>query len=97
MAKPKRKEEPNIVQPSIREEGVQHPMEALFDGDQSQMPTLKSIGYAKMPGTTQWVSYVITTKGKNVLLIEVDEPNARAIAEEASKINFVQLFSDQEF
>lgn len=84
-----------VIKPLIRVEGEQHVLESLFSGDKSELPTLKSIGYAKLTGTNTWVSYVITTKGKEVLTIEVDEPNLRTVAEESSKINFVNEFMTQ--
>lgn len=96
MAKQTKSQTKSVVQPSIRVEGEKHTLEKLFDGDPDDMPTLKSIGYAKLGGQNSWVSYVITTKGREVIAIEVDEPNMRTIAEEASKINFVGQFVDRE-
>ena len=59
------------------------------------MPTLTSIGYGPLGPDDQWVSYVIQSRGKEILSIEVAEPNVRAIAEESSKINFVERFVDR--
>lgn len=101
MARPKLnplsniKEAKPLIQPLIRAEGEKHVLEEIFEGDPAQMPTLKSIGYACIPGTTSWVSYVIETKGREVISITVDEPNHRSIAEESSKINFVNALMVQ--
>lgn len=102
MAKPSKKptkEVKTVVEPSIKVEGAKpHPIEVLYSGDQESMPEVKSVGYMKVPGTNQYVSYVITTKGSEVLKFEVEEPNLRAIAEESAKISFVTNFIDgQEF
>ena len=93
MAK-KQKQTEGIVKPSVQVSGQKHALEKLFDGD--AVPELKSIGYTKLGGANSWVSYVITTKGREVVSIEIDEPNMRTLAEEASKINFVTVFVDQE-
>lgn len=95
MAKLTKKLTDSIIQPLIRVEGEQHVFEKIFDETPEKLPTLKSIGYSNIEGTNTWVSYVLTTKGKDVLSIEVDEPNLRAIAEESSKINFVNHFMNQ--
>lgn len=94
MAKAKTKE---IIQPLIRVEGEDHMLEKIFDGDSSSYPELKSIGYMQLKSGNHWVSYVITTKGREVIKIEVSEPDLRAIAEESSKINFVNCFVDEVF
>lgn len=90
MARPRK--ETGLVQPLIRVEGEKHALETLLEGDPNDLPVLKSIGYAPLGKSNQWVSYVITTKGKEVLSIEISEPDLRAIAEESSKINFVNQF-----
>lgn len=94
MAKSKQTKPTNIIQPLIRVEGEQHPLEKLFEGDPLDLPELRSIGYTNLGTGNQWVSYVITTKGKEVISIEISEPDLRAIAEEGSKINFVNCFVD---
>lgn len=57
---------------------------------------LKSVGYIKMPGANNYVSYTITTIGGKVTEILCDEPNLKMIAEESAKIAFVQHFVDKE-
>lgn len=97
MARPKKTDA--VVQPIIRANGEKHVLEKMFESDHDDLPEIKSVGFAKLPdgGSNAWVSYVITTKGKEVISIEVDEPNLRQIAEESAKISFVNQFIDQEF
>lgn len=84
----------DVIKPIIRANGEAHVLETMWDG--GELPELKSIGYAKMGDKTHnWVSYVITTKGTEVISIEISEPDMRAIAEEATKISFVSTFMDQ--
>jgi hypothetical protein len=64
----------------------------LFEGDHEKLPILKSVGYGQIPGTNTFVSYIIYSKGQNILKIEVEEPNLRAIAEESAKMFFVNTF-----
>lgn len=97
MAKGKKKEdlaiEGAIVKPTMRFDGDKaHVLETLLK--ENDAPTLKSIGYMRMPGLGQsaYVAYVITSKGNKVLEIEVEEPNLKAIAEESAKISFVNNF-----
>ena len=72
-----------------------HPIDAVINSEDA--PEIKSVGFMRInPLSNTWISYVMTTKGNKVLKIEVDEPNLRGIAEESAKIQFVQLFIDQE-
>lgn len=81
----------SVVTPIIKIEGHTNVLEDMIKG--SDAPTLKSVGYARVgEGSNNWVSYVITTRGTEVIEIQVDEPNMREVAEESSKINFVQEF-----
>lgn len=95
MARPKKLKE-SLIQPSVIEDGHPHVFEKIWDGDQSKMPVLKSIGYVRLPNTNQWVSYILTSKGKDVLSIEADSPNDRLVAEDATRVNFVSQFMDLE-
>ena len=72
-----------------------HALKELFD-DESSVPVLTSVGITKLPGSSSFVSYVIKSKGREVLEITVDEPNARYVAEEMTKINCVNLFGAEE-
>ena len=71
-----------------------HPSAALFSSDED-MPEIKSVGFGRVSKTSNsWISYVITTKGNEVISVEVDEPNLRQIAEESAKVSFINLFTD---
>lgn len=82
------------IQPLVREQGVKHILEEINDETPEDLPTIKSVGYAKLG--SNWVSYVVTSKGREVLSIEVSDPDMRQIAEEQAKISFVELFVDKE-
>lgn len=87
----------NIVEPSVRFGTDKNILEDLFDGPADDMPELKSVGYQKVgEGSHSWISFTITTKGREVIKVEVEEPNVRAIAEESAKIAFVNQFIDKE-
>lgn len=87
----------DVVKPSVVFEGdKEHALITLFRGPEEELPLVKSIGYMKLPGHNKYVSYVITSKGDKVLSFEVEQPDFRAIAEEAAKIAFVTCFMDQE-
>lgn len=86
-----------IVEPSIKFDGEKNILEKIFDGLPEDMPELKSVGYAKVSdGQHGFLSYTITSRGREIIKIEVEEPNLRAIAEESAKIAFVNNFSDPE-
>ena len=94
MTNPVTKTKKQVIVPSIKEEGKEHVLETLLNQDEA--PILKSIGYAKVPKSNNYVSYIITSKGDQVISIETDEPNLRSICEETAKINFVQEFMSRE-
>lgn len=81
-----------IVAPSIQVEGKKNVLCQLFDGDPAKIPVLRSVGYAEVPGTNTFIAYTIHSKGREIVKIEVEEPNLRAIAEESAKIFFVNTF-----
>jgi hypothetical protein len=89
--KPKKKNS-DIVTETIKFDGdeKQHVLKTLFDGE--DVPTLTSIGYMGIPGTNKFVSYIIKSKGREIINIEVGEPDFRAIAEDEAKVNFVSAF-----
>ena len=100
MSKPKKAPSPDIVVPTIVATGEkEHALKALFREDNA--PVLKSVGYSLVPGLTgqgRFVSYVITSQGDQVLNIEVEQPNLKAIAEESAKMAFVNtLMRDDEW
>lgn len=92
MSKPSKKAPKDIVKPVVDfgPDAKQNALVELFQ--QETPPELKSVGYAKVPGTNRFVSYIIISKGTEVLSIEVSEPDLRAIAEDDAKINFVNSF-----
>lgn len=105
MARPKKLKIPDaspepkasdVVSPLIRSNGESHILEDLFDGPVEEMPLIKSVGYSKLGGRSGWISYTITTRGREVVSIEVSEPDLKDIAEETAKIAFVQAFIDKE-
>lgn len=85
-----------IIQPIIRNNGEKHILEEMFEaGD--DLPEIVSVGYMRLsPNSKQWVSYTITSKGHEVIKIEVSEPDQRAIASESAKIAFVNTFEGVE-
>lgn len=89
----KQKKLSDVIHESIKVEGSskEHALKTLFNDDEA--PEITSIGYMKIPGSNRYISYVITSQGKEILKIEVSEPDFRAIAEDEAKINFVNCFS----
>lgn len=86
-----------VVKPSVVFDGEkEHALITLFKGPEADLPLIKSIGYTKLPEHNKYVSYIITTKGDKVVSFEVEQPDFKAIAEEATKIAFVTCFMDQE-
>ena len=95
---PENKPYSDVVKPMIRANGERHVLEVIFDGDPDDMPVVKSVGYMPVKeGSSGWISYTITSRGREIISIEVDEPNIRPIAEENAKMAFVTAFIDQEF
>ncbi len=95
MAKQTKKSKETVIKPSIQVAGDKHVFETLFEGEADNLPEIRSVGFMKVsPNSKDYVSYVITTKGTDVISIEVDEPNLKIIAEESAKTNFVNLFID---
>ena len=83
--------EESFVKPSIQvNDSKENVISNLIEG--SNAPEIQSIGVFKVPGTNHYVSFTMITKGKEVISIEVEEPNLRAIAEESAKISFVEKF-----
>ena len=86
---------PSIVSPITTVAGESHVFQTLEQ--EGALPILKSIGYARIsPQSRSFVSYVITSRGNEVLKMEVSEPNLMGIAAEQSKIDFVTQFVDNE-
>lgn len=87
-----------VVYPTMRFVGdKEHALEKLFDGDPEKIPEIKSIGYMRLPrSNNEYVSFVITSKGREIIKIEVDQPNTRSIVEESAKILFVSTFMNED-
>ena len=82
-----------LVKPSIKVEGDVHPFED-FEA-QGELPVIKSIGYMRVSENSRdYVSYIITSRGSEILSIEVGEPNNRLIAVDETKINFMTIFEN---
>lgn len=95
MARPKSNKADSVVKPLIAVAGETHPLDDMIASDDA--PEMKAVGYMRLsPGPSGWVSYTVTIKGREVLSIDVAEPNMRAIAEESAKIAFVEAFIDAE-
>lgn len=100
MAKTVKKQEETealVIKPSM-DFGPDH-KNVMIEHVTDNVPELTSVGYAHIPGTKLFASYTIKTKGGTVISMVVDEPDARAIAEDAAKINFVNEMCryDEEF
>jgi hypothetical protein len=100
MARPKKNPDQKIsretiVKPIIQVGDLPHELQKLEQ--QGEMPILKSVGVGKLdPNSRYFVSYVITTRGKEVLSIEISEPNLRAISIEEAKTEFVIKFTNDD-
>lgn len=81
------------IQPLVRVKGEKHIFEQLFE--QGKLPELKAVGYIQAKPGNNWVSYTMTIRGREIIKMEVAEPDLREIAEETAKINFVQELVDQ--
>ncbi len=85
----------SIVKPSVSfGDEKEHPLAVLFDSPNP--PLIKSIGYMRVPDKNTFVTYTIYSRGKEIVSVEVEEPNLRAIAEESAKIAFVSNFCNDE-
>ena len=93
MAKAKRKIE-DIIAPTMKFEGERNVLFDLLEGDDPV--TLKAVGVVGVPGTRDYISFRIILKGAEVIKIEPEEPNLRAIAEEMGKISFVNTFMSED-
>lgn len=84
----------SVVQPIVKFDAQKHLLDELID--KGEAPELKSVGYMQIKPGNNWVSYVITTKGREVLKVEISEPDMKIVAEESAKISFVQTFVDHQ-
>jgi hypothetical protein len=83
-----------FICPLVKVVGEKHLLEQLIA--RGEAPEIKAVGYMRLGNQrNSWVSYTITTKGREVLKIEIDEPNMREIAEESAKIAFVENLMEE--
>lgn len=84
-----------IIKTSTSVVGItkEHALKQLFGGHPELLPEIKSVGVVRIPDTNNFVSFLMKSKGNEVIEIEVDEPNTRMVSEEMSKIKFVETFS----
>jgi hypothetical protein len=88
-----------IVKPLVSFQGQIHKFVELDLKD--GLPELTSIGICKLSKPEEgrrndWVSYIIKTKGRQIVSMEVSEADHKAIAEENHRTAFVTLFMDAE-
>ena len=91
------KKKESVIQPTIHFVGntKEHALEELFNNGEA--PLIKSVGYVNLPGTTLYVSYIIHSRGTEIVKIEVEEPNVKMIAEDSAKVAFVNTFCNEGF
>jgi len=104
---PKAKEpQENIFRPMVRVmdrdperlgQPIKHPLELVYESNPDSLPEMKAVGYMRVsPLKNEWVSYTVTFKGKEVLYIQVGEPNLKQIAVDESKIAFYDEIDEKE-
>lgn len=57
----------------------------------------KAVGYAQIPGTNTWVSFVVDVEANGTVTVTASEPNLKAIAMEAAKIDFIQTLGADDY
>lgn len=91
----KKKLSTNIIEPSIRNNGEKHLLEEMYEA--GEYPEMKAVGYCQIgKSANSWIPYTITIKGNTVTNIKVEELQPKALAEESSKLAFVEHLMDQE-
>lgn len=89
---------PELVRSMVFDPPVEHPLVTFGESDDfDQVPELVSVGMYHIPDSKNFVAFKMVSKGGQVLKLEVEEPNLRAIAEESAKIFFVREFMDDKF
>lgn len=83
----------SFIEPTMKFEN--HTNEFIKHVEEEQ-PELRAVGFARVPGTNNYAAYVLIVKGDKVIKMTVDEPNMRNVAEEAAKIQFVDIFVNSE-
>ncbi len=85
---------PIVVKPLVQGE-KKHLLAQLFEGNSPELPILKSVGFGRIEANGSWISYVIRSRGKEIISIEVSDPDQRSIAEDNAKTSFVTELVDQ--
>ena len=98
MAKAKTPKISDVIEETMtfQDQGKPHILKSIFDGPANEIPTLTSVGYVRLPGSSKYVSYVMTSQGTEIKKIEVSEPDHKGIAEDQAKINFVNSFMNSD-
>lgn len=91
-----KKTKDSVVNPSVKfaNDTKEHALTSIISDEDA--PVIQSVGIFKIPSTNHYVSFVMHTKGTQVVKIDVEEPNLRGIAEESAKISFVSAFMSGE-
>jgi len=82
----------SIIKPVITTD-KEHALQILFN--EKDAPIITSVGFSNLPGTNTYMSYIITSKGTDILNIEVGEPNLKLIAIDEAKISFQTLIENE--
>lgn len=87
-----------IVKPVVKFDGdaTKHALATLFDGPSEFLPIITSIGIKKIPDLSLYIAYKITSRGKEILNIEVTEPNHKAIVRDELVMFFEEFFEVEE-
>lgn len=95
MAK-KKQSAAEVIKPLVQVEGEKHILQEAYEAGED-LPIITAVGFMRVaPGSKDFVSYKLKVQGREVISIEVGEPNLKAIAEDEAKIAFVTSFIDQE-
>lgn len=79
----------SFIKPIISIAGHTNDLVQLYES--GDMPEMTAIGYHRISALkNEFISYVVKFRGKEVLSIEVSEPNLYQIAVDESKINFME-------
>ena len=95
MSKAATKKKDPVVETVVRDDKTKSVNSMFQDSGDESAPVFQAVGYAQVPGTNQYVSYTLFIQNGAIIKVEVEEPNLRAIAEESSKLNFVNIFMTQ--
>lgn len=80
-----------VIKPII--ESQEHILEKLIKTGED--PVLTSVGIAKVAGG--WISFVLKSRGLEIVSCEVSDPDMKLIAYDAAKIEFVNRYLGDEY